>query len=141
MIEINKDSNYQNLQFVSWIDIGIRIDSVCHAVVGSLGEERVVRIEHLSWDYQEPKNNDSNSALIKTGSPFSQQASSILPLFVVENDVELALPVFGLLSMKFSKRVVEDRLSIDVDRCISSRRVLFDLIEFFSEVAALDVEV
>ena len=36
LIDIKEDSH--DLQFVSWIDIGIRVDSVGHAVVSSLGE-------------------------------------------------------------------------------------------------------
>ena len=46
--DINKENIFSDLQFVCWVDIGIRIDSVRYTVVSSLGEERVVWIEHLS---------------------------------------------------------------------------------------------
>ena len=108
------------------VHVGTRVGHVSDAIARRSGEEGIVWVEHISCD------DDVELA---------QEPASILPLFSLKLDVEVALEVFRRSTVELAERVLEDVLSTQMhDNVLSPQSVVHQL-QLVSEVATFDVEI
>jgi len=108
------------------VDVREVIDGVGNSVSSARFEQRIVWIEDLPGD---------------DDIPLPQQAAGILTLLAFEHNVESVLPLLGAPSVKLSERLLEDRVSADMDGEVLAADALVQSLQLRAEVSPLDVEV
>jgi hypothetical protein len=103
-----------------------RIDHVSDAIAWRHREKRVHRIEDLAGDDHVP---------------LAQQTARVLSFLVLEHNVEAILPLFGVASVKFPERILEDIHAVHMNGEFLASNSIVESLQLNAEVTSLHVKV